>query len=161
MADLGIRPDFAAGYSSGFYAAAYAAGCYSFLDGLEIVEKAGRYLLDCAQHVDGAMGVIFGLDPQEVETLCEQSGDVFAAIYNTPRQTVISGRADRLAVVLEQALGQGALDAYRLPSGTAYHSRFMRPAGDRLLAGLDQGKLNPPGCELISYSTLAAVRTPA
>lgn len=40
-----IIPDLCTGYSSGFYAAAYAAGCFDFLTGLSIVRKAGAILL--------------------------------------------------------------------------------------------------------------------
>jgi [acyl-carrier-protein] S-malonyltransferase len=145
------------GYSSGFYAAAFAAGCFDFEIGLGIVHMAGTLLLEAATANPGAMGVIFGLAPECVHAICAQSGAVQPAIYNTPRQIVISGAIAAVQNVIDQALAQGALDAYRLPAAAAYHSASMRPAAHALSAALAQMDLKAPHTPLISYSTLEAV----
>jgi len=56
-----ILPDVVSGYSSGFYSAAYAAGCFDFAGGLYIVKRAGKILLGEGQKIEGSMAVIFGL----------------------------------------------------------------------------------------------------
>lgn len=157
LKDAGVMPDLLTGYSSGFYGAAYGAGCYDFLDGLKVVKQAGELLLEQAARFQGAMGVIFGLSVREVQALCRSQGDVQVAIFNTPRQLIVSGRKDRVQGVVESAMEKDALDGYLLPAVTAYHSGFMKPAGDALLEAMDTGKLRTPRKPLISYSTLEPV----
>ena len=86
-----VLPDVVSGYSSGFYAAAYAADCFDFADGLHLVRRAGEILLDNGRKIDGAMAVIFGLSLEKVDSICQQVGAAEIAILNTPRQTIISG----------------------------------------------------------------------
>jgi [acyl-carrier-protein] S-malonyltransferase len=145
------------GYSSGFYAAAFATGCFQFEAGLAIVRTAGKLLLEATAAIPGAMGVIFGLAPEQVHDICNQVGAVQPAIYNTPRQTVISGATAAVNTSIAHALANGALDAYRLPVGAAYHSEFMRPATQALSAILEKMDLKAPQRPLISYSTLETV----
>ncbi len=145
------------GYSSGFYAAAHAAGCFDFVAGLELVRKAGGLLLNAAAEDPGAMGVVFGLSAEAVEAICTRIGPVQPAIFNTPRQTVVSGSIEAVTTALAQAVAQGALDAYRLPAAAAYHSTGMRPAARALATVLADTPLRAPRTLLISYSTLQAV----
>jgi [acyl-carrier-protein] S-malonyltransferase len=153
----GCAPTMLSGYSSGFYGAAYGAGCYEFIDGLEIVRQAGACLLSEGERFDGAMGGIFGLCAEAVQSLCDAQGDVQPAIYNTPRQIIVSGLREKVRAVIDGAMANEALDGYLLPAATAYHSKFMAPAGDALLSALDVGKLKAPKLPLISYATLAPV----
>jgi len=152
-----VVPDMATGYSSGFYAAAYAAGCFDFEDGLFLVKQAGEILLGRVPAIDGSMAVIFGLSLQEVKDICFQSGDVDVAITNTPRQIIISGLTPSVEKAMEMALRQGALDAYPLHAATAYHSRFMSQCGARLLDEIGDTHLKDPGVPLISYASLEPV----
>ena len=153
----GMVPDMTSGYSSGFYAAAYAAGCFDFANGLNLVRKAGEILLDEGRKADGNMGVIFGLSLEEVEGICRDVEDVEVAIFNTPRQVVISGLASSVKKVMEFSLAEGALDAYALPASVAYHSRFMQQSTDRLLNEIENDHLRPPQIPLISYLFLEPV----
>lgn len=153
----GCAPAMLSGYSSGFYGAAYGAGCYEFLDGLEIVRQASACLLSEGKRLDGAMGVIFGLSANTVQSLCDAQGGVQPAIYNTPRQIIVSGLREQVQAVIDGAMANEALDGYLLPAATAYHSKFMAPAGDALLSAIDVDKLKAPEAPLISYSTLEPV----
>jgi [acyl-carrier-protein] S-malonyltransferase len=157
LKDHGLEADVVSGYSSGFYAAAYGAGCFTFTQGLEIVHRAGVLLLERAAEVDSSLGVVFGLDPEEVIEICRQSGQVQPAIFNTPRQIIISGLTDQVETALQKAQAAGALDTYRLPAATAYHSALMAPVGERLLKVIDPKTLNPPQRKLISYSSLTPI----
>ena len=47
-----VLPHMVSGYSSGFYAAAYAAGCFDFIQGLDIVRQAGEFLLKVQYHIN-------------------------------------------------------------------------------------------------------------
>ncbi len=149
-----ILPDAVSGYSSGFYAAAYAADCFDFDLGLEIVRRAGEILLDEGRKLDGAMAVIFGLSLEKVTRICQQVRHVEPAISNTPRQIVISGLDTSIKKAIKLSLEAGALDAYMLAAATAYHSQFMKQSSKRFLKEIENHHLRNPKVPLMSYLTL-------
>ena len=148
-----IVPHLCTGYSSGFYAAAYAAGCFDFLTGLSIVEKAGKILLREGQACDGGMAVIFGLPHEQILAISRKVRSVDIAIHNTPRQFVISGLKPGIEAVMTEAMREGALDTDWLPVATAYHSRFMAAAGKLLRKEIDKDIIFSPQIPLYSYTT--------
>ena len=152
-----IRPGAVTGYSSGFYAAAYAAGCFDFSYGLEIVWRAGKILIDEGHKINGSMAVIFGLPFKQVARICQQLKNVQVAIINTPRQIIISGLHASIIKAMELSLNAGALDAYILPVATAYHSGFMKKSRERFLNEIKDQHLKSPLVPLMSYFTLAYV----
>ena len=152
-----ITAGYSTGYSSGFYAAAYAAGCFDFVDGLSMVRDAGEILLEAGRHIDGGMAVIFGLSADHVLDIIPKNKHVGIAIQNTPRQIVLSGTQPHLQNVMDTAVREGALDAYLLPVGTAYHSSFMRAAGQRFFKTVHKKNLRPPRIPLYSYATLKRI----
>ena len=153
-----VLPDVVSGYSSGFYAAAYAAGCVDFAYGLFIVRRAGEILLDEGRLIDGSMAAIFGLPLEKVTSICLQVGDVEVAIHNSPRQSIISGIDSSVNRAMELSLSEGALDAYILSAATAYHSRFMEQGSVRFLREIKNTNLSNPRIPLISYLSLDYVR---
>lgn len=154
-----IVPGTVSGYSSGFYAAAYAAGCFDFAAGLHIVERAGEILLDEGRKIEGSMAVIFGLSLDEVKHFCRQAGEAEVAILNTRRQIIISGISSSVTKAMEISLNEGALDAYKLSVATAYHSKFMENSGARFLREFEDTHVNNPQIPLISYFSLDALPT--
>ena len=150
----GIIPDAVTGYSAGFYGAAYSAGCFDFKQGLEIVRTAGQILLDEGEKIDGTMSVIFGLSGREVEKLCREAGEISVAIFNTPRQIIVSGLSPSVKKVMEKSLSAGALDAYPLNVATAYHSEFVSNSGPHLLDSIQKDALQDPEIPIFSYTTL-------
>jgi len=157
LRDENVLPDVVSGYSSGFYAAAYASGCFDFATGLYIVRRAGEILLDEGKKIDGSMAVVFGIPLEKVESICRRVGDAEVAIQNTPRQTVISGLGSSLGRAMELALNEGALDVYPLSVDTAYHSRFVEQSSVRLLQEIKDKHLGDPKIPLISYLSLDRV----
>ncbi len=153
-----IPPDAVSGYSSGFYAAAYGAGCFDFADGLELVRRAGEILLEEGVKIDGSMAVIFGLPLAKVARICEKVGDVEVAIQNTSTQNVISGIGSSVEKATELSLSEGALDAYVLPAASSYHSSFMKQSSVRLVREIKDIKLKDPRIPLLSYLSLESVR---
>ena len=152
-----IVPGKVSGYSSGFYAAAYAAGCFDFVDGLLLVKRAGEILLDEGRKIDGGMAVIFGLSPEKVDSLCQQVGNVHVAIHNTPQQIIVSGIRSSVKRVMELSCNTGALDAYNISTATAYHSTFMQNSSARLLSEVKGDNLKDPQIPLFSYVLLESV----
>lgn len=154
LKNRGIGPDFTSGYSSGFYGAAYGAGCFDFSRGLEIVRCAGEILLDEGKKTGGTMAVIFGLSLTQVEDICNRAKDVWVAIRNTPRQTVISGTTFAVERAMEIARKEGALDAYPLNVAVPYHSRLVEAGESRLLEAVKDDHLHDPLVPVVSYLSL-------
>jgi [acyl-carrier-protein] S-malonyltransferase len=150
----GIIPDAVSGYSSGFYAAGYAAGCFDFSSGLDLVRCAGEILLEEGLKFKGGMAVIFGLSQETVEEICRRIENVDVAIVNTTRQIIVSGSAASVEAVMAVSLHEGALDAYRLTAATAYHSGFMKNGGLRFLRKLENRELFDPQIPIVSYQNL-------
>ena len=159
LARNAIKPAVCTGYSSGFYAAAYAAGCFDFQNGLSIVKKAGELLLEVGKTIDGGMAVIFGLPLEQIQSISQTIGDVDIAIHNTARQFIISGLKPSVAKVMDAAMIAGALDTAWLPVATAYHSRFMKDASLSFLGALNKIELLPPKIPLYSYSTTQQINS--
>ncbi|PQP34853.1 hypothetical protein C6A37_05590 [Desulfobacteraceae bacterium SEEP-SAG9] len=154
LRNYGIFPDAVAGYSSGFYAAAYAAGCFDFSYGLNLVKRAGEILLDEGLKINGSMAVVFGLSHQKIAQICGQVEKVEVAILNTPRQIIISGIDSAVKRVMAISLAAGALDAYPLSAETAYHCGLMKKSGLRLLREIESKQLENPQTPLMSYRSL-------
>lgn len=156
----GIVPDVVTGYSLGFYSALVRAGCISFLDGLQIVRAAGELCLSSA--VKGTMGAIIGLGVGEVESVCAAAsldGGVWVSNVNAARQVLISGSVTDVDRAVVAALEQGALHAYRLEMGAAYHTPLMAEAASRFESVLSQYNFRAPGTPLMSYVESEFIKT--
>ncbi len=153
-----ILPGIISGYSSGFYAAAYAAGCFDFGAGLELVKRAGEILLEEGAKIDGGMAAIFGLPFENLARICTEVGDVEIAIRHTSTQNIISGIVSSVKKAMKLSLSEGAINAYVLPAATSYHSSFMQQSSVRLLREIDGIKLMNPRIPLVSYLSLKTVR---
>jgi malonyl CoA-acyl carrier protein transacylase len=156
-----IIPHTVTGYSSGFYAAAYAAGCFDFEVGLNVVKLAGEILIEESKDIEGRMAVMFGLSRDKVEDICRQAGEVDIAIYNTPSQIIISGEKASVESALKLACEENVLDTYIIPGSVAYHSRFTESSRTRLLDEIEDAGLKDPRLPIVSYLTLEQVRTKA
>lgn len=156
----GFVPDAVTGYSLGFYNALVMAGCIGFLDGLRIVRTAGELCLESP--VKGTMGAVIGLDVSAVESVCEQAssaGGVWVSNINAARQILISGSVAGVERAVEIAKTSGALYAYRLGMGAAYHTPLMTEAASRFKDGLSRYNFLDPAIPLMSYIESEYVET--
>jgi [acyl-carrier-protein] S-malonyltransferase len=128
----GFRADVVCGHSLGEYSALAAAGAVSFGQGLRLVAERGNAMSGAAAAKPGSMAAIIGLEDDEVEALCAESGEVWPVNYNSPGQLVVSGGAEAVEAVMNKAEAAGARKTVLLPVTGAFHSPFMRDAADRL-----------------------------
>jgi [acyl-carrier-protein] S-malonyltransferase len=150
LQDRGINAGAIAPYSSGLYAAAYAAGVFSFEDGLSLMQAADECIR--SQNIKGGMGVVLGLSVPAVERLCaETNGLVEVSIVNTRHQVILSGESSALETLLERAAAAGALRCNRLPADAPYHSSLLANADHCLAQVVAETPLNDPHTPLISY----------
>ena len=143
-------------YSSGIYAAAYAAGVVDFQTGLALMREADRCIRK--EKARAAMGVVLGLSASEVEGLCGKvTGVVEVSIVNTRHQIIVSGEDSAVGALLKLTEEAGALKADRLPAAAAYHSSMLRGADRCLTKTFAQTAMNEPHTPIISYIDLHSI----
>ncbi|MFE3762119.1 SDR family NAD(P)-dependent oxidoreductase [Streptomyces sp. NPDC059104] len=142
----GVRPDRLVGHSIGEVAAAAVAGVFSFSDGLRAV--AARSTLMQAMPRGGMLAVAA---PRE-DLAPYLGGDVCAAAFNGPRQSVLAGPEEALAEIAER-LREARIGCRALGTSHAFHSAMMGPAAEDFEKALSSLTLNPPRIPLISSAT--------
>lgn len=130
--EKGFFPSFTLGHSLGEYSALYAAGVFSFSDGLRIVAKRGELMAEAGKIVKGSMAAVIGLSEEAISDILSQikEGVVVPANLNSPEQIVISGDTSAVDIACEKLSGAGAKRVIKLQVSGAFHSPLMQPAAD-------------------------------
>lgn len=145
-----------AGHSLGEFSALYAAGAYTWQDGLRLVRERAFAMQDACDDLPGTMAAILGMEDGDVEQLCQSiDGVVVAANYNCPSQLVISGAVEAIGEACEKAKEAGAKRALPLPVGGAFHSPLMQSAQDRLSQAIDATNFSAVRCPI--YQNVSAL----
>jgi [acyl-carrier-protein] S-malonyltransferase len=134
QSEKGVVPQFAAGHSLGEYSALVASEALAFSDAVRIVRLRGRFMQEAVPVGEGGMAAVLGMEPGEVETLCEEvaEGEVLTpANYNCPGQIVISGHLKAVERAVDSVNRKGKR-AMLLPVSAPFHSPLMKGAGERL-----------------------------
>jgi [acyl-carrier-protein] S-malonyltransferase len=156
LRDAGIEADVVAGHSLGEYAAAHAAGCFGLADGVRLVAERDRLMNEASIENPGGMVALIGADPEAVAEAAEKSdGAVVAANFNTPRQTVVSGRLDALDEVTEGLRGRKV----RLQVAGAFHSPLMAEAAQEMDALLQEVEFDEPEIPMLGAMDGALLTT--
>jgi len=149
----GIEPDAVIGHSTGEFAAHYLAGALSFADAVKVVYHHSRLL----QRTSGngrmlAVGMSYEtLSKAELDTVA----DVSIAAINGPIAVTLSGDEAALENIAQQL--ETFQVFHRFLVGTVpYHSTFVEPLRDELLAALSD--LHPTLASLPLYSTVTGTR---
>lgn len=168
--DAGVDFDYVAGHSLGEYSALYAAGAFSFEDGLALVRLRGQLMAQAGEKSPGAMAAVLGLDPEKLSDVLRearaaysaQSGFVVvAANYNSPGQIVISGSAAGVEAASKLAETAGAKKVVRLAVSGAFHSPLMEFAVPGLGEGIAKVAFRAPRVPVISNVEASPVTDPA
>ena len=141
----GIKADYTCGLSLGEYSALYEAGVLDESTILELIAKRGKYMADAAKGLDVKMAAVLGMDRETVLECCNKANSAFggeqivqAANFNCPGQIVISGDAvavDKASAFLKEA---GAKRILPLKVSGPFHTKLMKPAGDKLAAEFEK-----------------------
>ncbi len=145
-----LQPLLVCGHSLGAWAAAYAAGAYDFLTGLELLTRAEDLMeaeLDGRGH---AMGFVIGLPQEQIEVLCHDQRDTYVANYNSPGQYVIAGLGAGVDRVLSEAERAKAYKVKRLATTRAIHTPLARVVSERLSKVMESEPLHRPRVPLVS-----------
>ncbi len=149
-----LRPDFVAGHSLGEYNALFAAGVFDFITGLKLVQKRGQIMVKAT---GGGMAAVIGMQPDKIQQVLKDASfdTIDIANYNSPKQTVISGRKediDAVKTVFEEA---GARLFIPLKVSGAFHSRYMQDAQDEFTDFLKNFEFQPVKIPVIANYTAA------
>ena len=153
---LGVKPDMAAGHSSGEYTALCAAGVFGEDTLFEILEDRGASILASAKGDLGTMMAVRA-DRSQTEAVLKAFPNVYVANFNSPSQTIISG----LQANLEQAgaaFQEKGIQARLIPVSCAFHSPIIEPARDYLAAKLKVLAYEKPNIPV--YANLSAAPYP-
>lgn len=155
LVDAGVdRAQFtvAGGLSLGEYTALFAAGAFSFEDGLRLVRRRGQLMQEAAHASPSGMLSLIGADEAAARSLCDRAreGDVLApANFNCPGQIVISG--SRTAIERAQRIAEEVgCRAVALPVAGAFHSPLMEPAAAQLATVLSSVDVRSPRIPVIA-----------
>ena len=150
-----IKPIGCAGLSLGEYGALYAAGVFTFEDGLKLLAKRGELMDQACKLTRGGMASVLGGDPAVIKEVCAAC-DIDVANYNNPGQIVISGEADKVTSAVSELKARGMRKVIPLTVAGAFHSRLMKSAGDALVAELANCPMRQPAIPVFQNFTAQA-----
>jgi trans-AT polyketide synthase/acyltransferase/oxidoreductase domain-containing protein len=148
-----VQAGYFAGHSLGEYNALLAAEAFDFESGLRLVKKRGELM---GKASGGAMAAVVGIDARRVRQVLDENGlqEIDLANYNTPAQTVISGKKD--AVTRAEAKFRDLQIRCVILNVTApFHSRYMQPAQQEFAEFIKQIRFFPLKTPVISNVTAA------
>ncbi|ETZ05416.1 MULTISPECIES: ACP S-malonyltransferase [Holospora] len=154
----GFSIGWVAGHSLGEYSALYAAGCFSFQEGLLHIKARCQAM---AEVQDGTMAAILKLPISEIYPLleCYGQGQVELANDNCPGQVVISGKKEGVQRILGYAQSKGARCVPLQVSGP-FHSSFMAPAAEKFAHYLQSVTFASPSIPIITNVSGAVQKDP-
>jgi len=138
LKEHGIEPDVVAGYNNGESAALFAAGCFSFPDGLYLLNKFCTFYQEVIDGMDVDSIIVTGISTAQLEKACQQVGlsaeasakedKVFIAIYNSPTEHIVAGNRNQLAQIQDMFGAQAAIEYIGVEVGL--HSSLMNGVVD-------------------------------
>jgi len=152
LAEQGVKPDCAAGFSLGEIAAAAFAGMMSFEEGFRLTIRRAELMQACAEQHPGGMAAVVKLSPEKVEALCSGLGEAWPVNYNCPGQIVAACRMDLMDQLAASAKAAGGR-ALKLNVSGAFHSPYMTEAAEGLREYLSGHPLKNPSIPVYANRT--------
>ncbi len=152
VAEKGIRPDFAAGFSLGEIAAVAFAGMLSYEDAFRLVCKRAELMDQAAKNNPGAMAAVMKITPEQTEEICGGFAKAYPVNYNSPAQTVVAAAEDEidaLCAKVKELKGK----AVKLAVSGAFHSPFMDGASEGMREYLADITLQAPAVPVYANCT--------
>ncbi len=146
----------AAGHSVGEYTALVAAGVIQFSEAIKLVQLRGRLMQESVPVGDGGMLAVMGLDAGEVREMCtwackeSRNTPLEPANYNSPAQTVVSGRAELIDFVVKNftpakiSSNKTKVRLIPLKVSAPFHCTMMKKAERGMAAAIEKIDFMPP-----------------
>ena len=148
--ELNIVPDYTAGHSLGEYCAMFTAGVMSLETTLKLIQKRAD-LMGAAK--GGSMAAILNASDDVLKAGLEEGrkvGYVDVANYNSPAQVVITGDENAVKAAGDYILANGARRVVPLAVSGAFHSEFMKNAGEEFAKFVSDAELNNSSIPVIT-----------
>ena len=152
VAEKGIRPDFAAGFSLGEIAALAFSGILSYEQAFRLVCKRAEFMDKAAGENPGAMAAVLKLSPEKAEEICSGFEKAYPVNYNSPAQTVVAASVDEIDALCEKVKEEKG-KAVKLAVSGAFHSPFMDDAAAALAEYLEGVELSEPEIPVYANAT--------
>ncbi|MEX1041603.1 MAG: aminotransferase class I/II-fold pyridoxal phosphate-dependent enzyme [Pirellulaceae bacterium] len=152
----GVRPQMAIGHSVGEYVAACVAGVFSLEDALKLIALRGKLMQSLP--AGGAMLAVACGSVRLKELLGTRLDNVSVAAYNSPQQTVLSGKQSEIDRVAEDC-AQAGIRVTPLTVSHAFHSELMEPILDEFEAAVTAIRRNKPSFPIACNLTGELVTT--
>lgn len=137
-----LKIDYVAGHSLGEYAAMYCASVLSLENALKLIQERARLM---SETKGGAMAAVLNADSEVLEEclkIANQDGYVAIANYNSPQQVVITGDESAVANAGKLLTEKGVKRVIPLAVSGAFHSEFMKNAGNEFETIVKDFELN-------------------
>ena len=148
--ELNIVPDYTAGHSLGEYCAMFTAGVMSLETTLRLIQKRAD-LMGAAK--GGSMAAVLNASEEVLKAGLEEGskvGYVDVANYNSPAQVVITGDEAAVKAAGDYILANGARRVVPLAVSGAFHSKFMKNAGEEFAEFVKDAELNNSSIPVIT-----------
>jgi len=90
VTEVGIHPNFVAGFSLGEIPALAYSGILDFENAFRLVCKRAELMQSCAEENKGTMVAVLRLENETIETICHEFEHAYPVNYNCPSQTVVA-----------------------------------------------------------------------
>lgn len=143
----GVKPAAVMGHSIGEYAAAVVSGVMSLEDAVMAVAIRGRLMDSAPGH--GSMGTLFASEETVNELIAPYAEKVSIATRNAESNFVISGEADAVEAILQEAENK-KIETRRLVVSHGFHSQLMTPILGEFEDIISSVKINEPEITFVS-----------
>lgn len=144
--------DVVGGLSIGELTALAIAEVYDFATGVQLVKKRGEVIQAACENTSGSMVSVIGVEPSELETICQKSGAEMSNI-NTVGQIVLSGTTQSIDDAIRLIAENLTAKTVRLNVAGAFHSSLMKPAADEFASYLANVDFCEPRVPVLSNVT--------
>ena len=146
----GIQPSVVMGHSVGEYVAACIAGVFSLEDGLKLIAERGRLMQ--ALPTNGAMVAVMASAETVASVIEPYSSTVAIAVFNSPQNTVISGKSTDILHIVSSLTAQD-IKTVNLNVSHAFHSPLMEPMLEQFEQVAKQVTYSSPTLDIVSNLT--------
>lgn len=145
-----FETDYVAGYSMGLYGGLFHAGVVNFESGLLLMHDIYNIALGSLDEKKYRMGVIVGLNSENVEKLISENCDNVDIIDISNEHVVnVTGVYDEVVSLIDMASKQ-AITTKMLPITLPYHSSFMKNATGEIGKYLKKVQVKDPQFGIVS-----------
>lgn len=163
LKEEGIQADAVAGYNLGEYSALYAAGAFTFPDGLYLLNKLATLYQEALIDMNVGALRVQGIETHTLDDFCAQASEqgehAVVGLYTDRTDAVVTGDADAVAVV--RGLVSNDIDAttQEVMIDIGLHSALMQPVAQKLTPHLEKVDFKQLSMPLLCSSDVCKVET--